>query len=786
MNARVVIGLWATIGILGIPVAATAADLVRIAILSDTDWVLEPYDKVVREEIEALLDGEFDVEFPEDAHLRIRGADIDAQGLLGSLLTRADVDLIVALGPGSTHALAQYEGPLSKPCFGTTVIERELQGFPITDEGTSGRTNLAYLVDDLPLDEVVAIFRDLTPLSTVGLVLDRAIADQIPAIRLEVGSASKDSGLFLQPIPTDRNLVEVLERLPSDLDGVVVGPLLEYSPEAVRAFAEGLTARKLPSFAIVSSKEVELGLLAAISPSSDLQRLGRRIALQIQDTLLGTKPEDLPVQREVKRQLTLNMETARAIGLPLRHDVVERAILINPDVEVGARPLTLAQAVKESISANLDLQSQDRVVAAGREDIFIALSQLLPRATASASFGWADGSQSTRTRTPTAGVSGQLVLFNEALLGNLTIARYGQEAVESAREQARQDIAQATGTAFLQVLRAKTALRIQRENLRVTRINLDLARTRKRVGTAAAGEVYRWESQEANALSDLGFARADVENAQVALNRFLNRPLSETFIPQDVTLSDLTFTLTDPAVQPYFEIPSLAQHITTFLVRAGMREAPELAILDAQIRAQRRLLDSRGRTFFLPRVAGSASLNRGFEQELGGADLPDSTNWTAGVEATIPLSEGGGRLAERRQAREDLSRLRLDRRSQAQQVEERIRVAANTASASFTAIDLNRRAADAGARTLELVTESYSRGVVDVIDLLDAQNNSVSADQRAANAVYDHLIDLLELQRGVGQVEFLLSDDERSQYLNEMRNFLETRDPPAASRVAVP
>lgn len=788
MVRRVLVNLFIALALTLPAASASAIERVRIALLSDTDWVLEPYDEVIREEISALLEGEFEIEFPEDAHLRIRGSDRDAQTLLSELLSRPDVDLIVALGPGSTHALAQHPA-LSKPCFGTTVIERELQGFPLTEAGTSGQTNLTYLVDDLPLSEVLGTFRELAPLSNVGLVLDQAIAAQIPAVRIEVGSTSEKSGLFLQPIPTDRDLTEVLDRLPEGLDGIVIGPLLEYDADEVREFAQGLIERRLPSFAIVSSREVELGLLAAISPTSDLRRVGRRLALQIQDTLLGKKPQDLPVEREVKRELTLNMATANAIGLPIRHSLMERAVLLSPDSHAGARSLTLYEAVQESIEANLDLQSQDRVVAAGREDILIALAQLLPRASASAGYGWNDGSEIARSRSGSAGLSGELVLFNEPLLGNLKISQYSQEALEAAREQVRQDVAQSTGTAFLQVLRAETALRIQRENLRVTRINLDLAQTRKRVGTAAAGEVYRWESQEANALSDLGFARADVENARISLNRILNRRLSEDFIAEDVGMADLAFTLTDPVVQPYFEVPAYSDHISDFLVRAGLQEAPELAVFDGQIRAQRRLLETRGRTFFMPRIAASASLDRVFDQEVGSANPPDTTNWTAGVQASIPLSEGGQRLAERRQAREDLARLRLDRRSQSQKVEERIRIAANTASASFTAIELNQRAAEAGARTLELVTESYSRGAVNIIDLLDAQNNSVSANQLAANAVYDHLIDLLELQRGVGQIEFLLSESEKKERLSEMRRFLKNRAPLAplpAPRVPEP
>jgi outer membrane protein TolC len=45
------------------------------------------------------------------------------------------------------------------------------------------------------------------------------------------------------------------------------------------------------------------------------------------------------------------------------------------------------------------------------------------------------------------------------------------------------------------VLKAKTGERIQRDDLKTTRSNLDLARTRQAIGTAGPADVYRWESE---------------------------------------------------------------------------------------------------------------------------------------------------------------------------------------------------------------------------------------------------------------------------------------------------
>ena len=50
---------------------------------------------------------------------------------------------------------------------------------------------------------------------------------------------------------------------------------------------------------------------------------------------------------------------------------------------------------------------------------------------------------------------------------------------------------------------AKTLERIQLENLEVTRVNLELARSREAIGQSSPGEVYRWEGEIANLRIDV-------------------------------------------------------------------------------------------------------------------------------------------------------------------------------------------------------------------------------------------------------------------------------------------
>ncbi len=83
------------------------------------------------------------------------------------------------------------------------------------------------------------------------------------------------------------------------------------------------------------------------------------------------------------------------------------------------------------------------------------------------------------------------------------------------------------------------------------------------------------------------------------------------------------------------------------------------------------------------------------------------------------------------------------------------------AAASFPGIRLSREAAVAAQKNLELVVDQYTRGVVDIIKLLNSQNAALRANESAANAVYDFLIDLIRIQRAVGRFDYFLYQEDR-------------------------
>ena len=71
------------------------------------------------------------------------------------------------------------------------------------------------------------------------------------------------------------------------------------------------------------------------------------------------------------------------------------------------------------------------------------------------------------------------------------------------------------------------------------------------------------------------------------------------------------------------------------------------------------------------------------------------------------------------------------------------------------------------------MSDSYARGAVSILDLLDAQNAAVGAEQLYANAVYDFFVDLMEVQRASNRFDFFLSPEDRELWYERLEDFFE-------------
>ena len=539
----------------------------------------------------------------------------------------------------------------------------------------------------------------------------------------------------------------------------------------------------LPSYSFVGVSDVEKGLLATNAEPRDIERQARLNALNMQAVMLGERTEDQPISSNIRKQFTINMETARQIGAPISYDVRTDAILLHEDPVATGKAWTLIDIANEALDKNQDLLSQAFFVQAGAEDIPRARANLLPQVGASASYttrrvtpGVAAGLFAERTTD--AGLTLDQLIYSDAATANLTIQKQFQLSREFSLRELELDVVQAATTAYYNALNARSQLDVQENNLGVSRRNLDLARDRVNVGTSTPADVYRWEAEVARAQILVLDARAALNQSWNTLNRLLHRPLDSRISLAAASL-DEPFVISQKQFETLVVSPADYQRFTRYLVRRGMDIAPELDQIDAQIAAKSREVTSQRRAFWLPdfSLGGRYSSNLG-QSGAGGGPLAgeEQEDWTVGIQATIPLFSSGLRRANLSKANYELLQLEAQRSSTAERVEEAIRVQMHFAQAAYGQIELSAAAAEATRKNYELVADAYARGTLSIIELLDAQDASLTATAASVDSLYNFLVTIMAVQRAVGAFDFLLPADQKMEVADGMREYLRTPD----------
>ena len=292
------------------------------------------------------------------------------------------------------------------------------------------------------------------------------------------------------------------------------------------------------------------------------------------------------------------------------------------------------------------------------------------------------------------------------------------------------------GEAYLNVLRAKNTERVNRDNLKLTRKNLSLAETRNAIGVAGREEVFRWQTQIAESRSSVIGASAFRNQAEIDLNRILNRPLEAPFRvppPEDVRA---VRPGSDPRLVKYLQDPWSFKIFREFMAKEAILNSPEIRSIDSRNQAERRCLKGERRQLGIPDIAVIGGFTHvpyvGGEGAAPppaspGFDFPgrQTFTWNVGAAASLTLFDGSSNYARIRRTFREIDRLQTDRAIIAQRLEQDVRAALHQAGFSYANIDLTSDAAEASARNLELVTDLYQRGAADIIQLVDAQNQAL-------------------------------------------------------------
>ena len=743
---------------------------------------------MVKSEIDELTEAEFDINFPTE---KVKDGNWQAdqiKSIIDNMLYDQEIDFIFTMGAIASNDIAS-RGDLTKPVIAPFILDTDFQNIPIK-KGRSDIKNLNFIVVPFTTPNTIKDFLSLYNFKNLAVLYNKFYINAIPSIEKITNDVVQELNINITPFYIKDLIDPVFVDFPSEVEAVYVSPLLNISDTEFNKLIAELNKRNLPSFSVMGTTDVRRGILATNRPNI-FPRIARRIALNFQRILLGEKPHKIDIYFSPGEQLAINMKTARAINIYPKWNVLTEADLIDDEESESGIKLDLATVINDAVKVNLDLLAKKKTTEANFENIAIARSNLFPQFEitgtglmidedrAEASFG------SQPERTLTGSITATQLIYSEPAWANLSIQNSLQESKEFELKQLKLDISLYAAEAFLNVLKAKTFERIQKQNLKRTKSNLEIARVRETIGSAGPAEVYRWESELATNRNNVIQAIAQFNLARIELNRLLHRNLEEDFICIEENVYSENLISSENTLPKYLGNPYAFGIFKDFMVKEGLKNSPELASLNSAIEAQQRVLSSTTNKYWAPTLALQAEFSSlltkdgaGSESFAGisGMSAADNENWNVALNLSFPLFDGGLKYAERRKAKEELEQLKLQYDAIAEKIEQRIRSAIYNVGASYAAIRELTLSAEAAEKSLNVVQDLYAQGAVTILDLLDAQNVTLVSQELAENAVFDFTIALMLVERSVGKFYLQLSEEEAEEYLQSLEAYYFERE----------
>lgn len=413
--------------------------------------------------------------------------------------------------------------------------------------------------------------------------------------------------------------------------------------------------------------------------------------------------------------------------------------------------LNLQEALERALKYNLGTVQTGQNVRVARGERMLALSQLLPTLYANlresvqqtdlAALGFKSGvfGKGAGPNFPT--VIGPYNYFDLRATLNQTVFDLSrihalhasderEKAADFSARDARDLVAMATAGAYLQATAAANRIQVAEASVRTAEAVHTQASDRLKNGLNARIDVTRTEVQLQTGRQRLRALRADFEKQKLVLARVIGLPLDQAFtLSEDFAFSALT---------------GLTQADAITKAKA---DRSDISAASAQVKAAEA-------TYRSIRAAALPSLS--VEADYGAIGVnPSQSHGTFGLVGALNIPIYTGQRL--RGATEEASAALEQRRAQYAELQGRVEFEIRQA---FIDLDSAADQVSLAGKNVELATDElrqsqdrFGAGVADTVEVVQAEQNVVQANNDLISATYEHNLAKVSLARALGQAE---------------------------------
>ncbi len=539
--------------------------------------------------------------------------------------------------------------------------------------------------------------------------------------------------------------------------------------------------RKIMTFSMTFDFEKNDGTLFEYDNSKEIVKRIRAASVNFVNHIKGETRDGVKIVEQlgnVERNIIFDMETARRIGIYPNLIFLQKVNVVN-DINIGEKMLDFKSAMETAIRENPDLKRRRENIKTDEYNLKSSKSDRLPQIDAVANYSKIDNESAEISTTVaenrvTGGVELTQVIFDENINSNISIRNTILNRTKSEYKQEELDVILQVSEAYLTILEQQASLEIEKYNYELMKEYLKIAKTKYEVGTAGPEDIYRFESEIADSLTNIAEVKGQIKAQEAELNRVLNMPMSTSYNLKEIGTENEDFFMGADILNIYTSNPDNYKKLREYMVERGLRNSPEISQINSDIEAKEREYLAAKRERYLPKVNALAQIDKDLKDPWGngsqGVDKEDP--WSIGVEFKLPLFKGGDIEYTKQIKNSEIRALKQQKKSLENDIGKNVSEQFAQVVKDFIKTYTTKESADSARKNLELISDFYAKGNISISDLLDAKNTSVSRDLTVIGSKYNFLRSVLRLERSYGDYIVLKSDLEREENLKEIKKLL--------------
>ena len=442
----------------------------------------------------------------------------------------------------------------------------------------------------------------------------------------------------------------------------------------------------------------------------------------------------------------LKLDSKAAPGPGVRWESPDPLPAVKPPLQAeqlpSKAPLTLPELTEFALRNNPKTRQAWLAARAAAAGVGIERADLLPQVTA--------GYGITRTQPVSAttgtvspwqtrfgpSISLSYVLFDfGARASQIESAEYRLLAANLLQNRVLQDVVFLVEQAYYELLGLEALARTNELSLKNSRTALEAVQRRRESGLATIADVYRVETQVAQAQLNLTRSQGDLEKAKGQLAAALGLPVNESLRVQ--TLGE----------QP--QVREITDAMSMLLERAKANR-PDLMAAEAQARAARANANATAKAGLPSIEITSSSGHTQFRD-----DRPSATSYSLALNLRIPLFSGFRDTYSIRQAQAQAEQAEAARDSLYRQTELDVWRAYYDLRTAATGIASTEAQVKSAEQTAQATLARYQAGFGSILDLITAQQDESNARVQRIQSYLDWFTGLARLNFSVGMNDIL-------------------------------